>query len=197
MEEKLIPLEVCRNSPTSISMRSPCCKDELFLLLRLKPPVQSPGKLERTWSLSLYNSLFHFLFFLSPFSFSYGSPLIVFSNEETSSPFPTCHMPHAFFLIFLYFFIPPLYIFAPKKIRPNLVLYPFYFNFPLITIRSSNYILFAPYLWYFYNNIFSSYIMTFVSCFDKLQIYPCLFSGFSVLFPENSYLNLYYTINML
>ena len=137
-------------------------------------------------SLSLQLSLsLPFLSFL--FSFSYGSPLIVFSKEETSSPFPTCHMPFPlFFFIFLYFFIPSLYVFAPKEIRPNLVLSPFYFNFPLITIRSSNYILFAPYLWYFYNSIYSSYIMTFVSCFDKLQIYSCLFSGFSVLFPETS-----------
>ena len=105
---------------------------------------------------------------------------------------PLSYMPHAFSLIFLpfslflYFFIPSLCCFAPKKIRPNLVLSPFYFYFPLITIGSSNYILFAPYLWYFYNSISSSYIMTFVSYFEKLQIYPCLFSGFLVLFPENS-----------
>ena len=52
-------------------MRSPCREDELFLFPRLKPPVRSPGNLERMWSLSL----FPFIFFLSPFPFSYGSPL--------------------------------------------------------------------------------------------------------------------------
>ena len=48
----------CQNSPTPVSMRSPCRKVELFLLLRLKPSVRSSGNLERRWSLSLYNSLF-------------------------------------------------------------------------------------------------------------------------------------------
>ena len=137
--------------------------------------------------------LFVFLPFLS---FSFFLFLWITLNRifKGGNFLPLSYMPHAFSLIFLpfslffYFFIPSLYVFAPKKIRPNLVLSPSYFNFPLITIRSSNYILFAPYLWYFYNSISSSYIMTFVSCFNKLQIYPYLFSGFSVLFLENSYL---------
>ena len=99
--ENPLPLRVSRNSPTSVSMRSPCREDKLFLLLCLKPPVRSPRNLERRRSLSLYNYLFPFIFFLSPFSISYGSPLIVFSKEENSSPFH--YMPHALSLIFLPF----------------------------------------------------------------------------------------------
>ena len=42
----------CQNSPTPVSMRSPCREVELFLLLRLKPRFRFLRNLERRWSLS-------------------------------------------------------------------------------------------------------------------------------------------------
>ena len=65
---KPLPLGVCRNYPTSVSMRSPCREDELFLFLRLKTPIRSSGNLERRWSLSLQLFLSTLVFLsLSPF----------------------------------------------------------------------------------------------------------------------------------
>ena len=123
-------------------MRSLCREDELFLLLRLKLPVRSPRNLKRRWSLSLYNSLFPFLFFLSPFSFSYDSPLIVFSKEETSSPF---HI-HAFSLIFLSFslFLSSLFVSSPKtKMR-------YFWLFDLILLLELRPCLAYSFLFYFF-----------------------------------------------
>ena len=67
----------CQNSPTPVSMRSPCHEDELFLLLRLKPSVRSSGNLERRWSLSLSKT----------FSFppSFFSPLFFFPHPTVCS----------------------------------------------------------------------------------------------------------------
>ena len=42
----------CQNSPTLVSMQSPCHEIELFLLLRLKPRFRFMRNLERRWSLS-------------------------------------------------------------------------------------------------------------------------------------------------
>ena len=42
----------CQNSPTPVSMRSPCREVELFLLLRLKPRFRFLRNLERRWSIS-------------------------------------------------------------------------------------------------------------------------------------------------
>ena len=38
-------------------MQSPCCEDELFLLLRLKPPVRSSGNLEMSSPDSRYDPI--------------------------------------------------------------------------------------------------------------------------------------------
>ena len=67
----------CQNSPTPVSMRSPCNEVELFLLLRLKPRFRFLGNLERRWRLS---SL--------PLSFSNPSFCFLFS---VFSPLPFPH----------------------------------------------------------------------------------------------------------
>ena len=70
-------------------MRSPCREVELFLLLRLKPPVRSSGNLERMWSLSLSKTLsFSSSFFLF-FSFLPSHCLV--QDGPRACPL-TCHM---------------------------------------------------------------------------------------------------------
>ena len=72
---------------------------------------------------------------------------------------------------------PKLVLFGLIPIRPCLATKNAFFlpKFPFIALWSLNSLLFAPQLpiiplWH---------LMTFISCFDKLQIYPCLFPGFS------------------
>ena len=43
----------CRNFTKSVPMRSPCCVEQLYFLLRREPTVRSIGNLERRRSLSL------------------------------------------------------------------------------------------------------------------------------------------------
>ena len=98
----------CQNSPTPVSMRSPCREVELFLLLRLKSPVRSSGNLERRWSLSLSLKLSLFiplsflLFFFPPIpllgsrwakSLSSHLPHVKFSSSLKISPYPLIHLP--------------------------------------------------------------------------------------------------------
>ena len=82
-----------------------------------------------------------------------------------------------FFLFYSRFFCPP-----KKNERPTFELIHFLVLFSyFITPRSSISPLFAINYSYFYNSIISYYHMTFVSYFDKLQIYPflsCTNSGF-------------------
>ena len=58
----------CQNSPTPVSMRSPCRKVELSLLIHLKPRFRFLRNLERRWSLSSLKLSFlnPSLCFLSP-----------------------------------------------------------------------------------------------------------------------------------
>ena len=65
----------CRNSPTPVSMRSPCREVELFLLLRLKPRFQFLRNLERMWS-------------LSSLKLSFLNPPFLFFRPPPSSPIP-------------------------------------------------------------------------------------------------------------
>ena len=73
---------VCRNSPIPVSTQSSRHEDELCLLLRRKPAVGSPGKLERMRSLS---PLLFFSFFSLSFSLQFSSPThrIVWSNNSS------------------------------------------------------------------------------------------------------------------
>ena len=126
VEEKPLPLEVCRNSSTLIFMRSPCREDELLLLLHRKSSVRWPGNLERRWSLSLYNSL------SLPFlSFSFFLFLWITLNRIFRGNFvPLSYMPHAFSLIFLPFslFLYSLCLrFCSQKDKTKLGLIPFLF----------------------------------------------------------------------
>ena len=68
----------------------------------------------------------------------------------------------------------PLQNERPTRSYPLLILLSFYYTLVphLSSIYKSSYS-------YFHFSISSSSLMTFMSRFDKLQIYPCLFPGFS------------------
>ena len=96
----------CQNSPTPVSMRSPCREVELFLLLHLKPRFRFPRNLERRWSLSslqlsfLNPPLFRFLLFPHPTvgprwvkGLSSLLPHVHFSMALKISPYPLIHLP--------------------------------------------------------------------------------------------------------
>ena len=72
------------------------------------------------------------------------------------------------------------FTFCSPKIGDQLSLIPFELIFLLLQVGPLTLLYLQIKLWHLYNNLPSSYIMSFVSHFDKLQIYPCILYKFWV-----------------
>ena len=86
------------------------------------------------------------------------------------------------FFFFLYFFFSSFFFFtffALPKMRGQFGLIPFWSNFCFyFTLALKLYSI--SNLCYFYNSLSSSYLMTFIFCFDKFHFYPCILYKFRV-----------------
>ena len=72
------------------------------------------------------------------------------------------------------------FTFCSPKMGDQLGLIPFEFIFLLLQVGHSTLLYLQIKLCHLYNNLPSFYIMSFVSHFDKLQIYPCILYKFRV-----------------
>ena len=99
----------------------------------------------------------------------------------------TNSIPFFDFLLLLLFFLLPLlslrfspFTFCSPKMGNQLSLIPFEFIFLLLQVGPPTLLYLQIKLCHLYNNLPSSYIMSFMSHFDKLQIYPYILYKFRV-----------------
>ena len=109
--------------------------------------------------------------------------LLIYSNIYLSIPFLAFFLFFFFFFFFFFFSSISLRFFCspnPPNERPYLVLSQFGQIFLLLHFSPQTPFYLHHNLCHFYNSISSSYLMTFISCFDKFHFYPYILYKFWV-----------------